>query len=357
MTRLLFSWDSGFGNNQPRRHRRRARHRWHDLERPADPLPAAESEPARRRRNAGSDQLRRRAPTCRTSSTASAPASRRTARSISAIRVSDRLQHGDRKLLRRAHRSLGPGEGRNRLNEHRRARPADGVACDGRSRWQAWRGRCAAVPPPVFGPSVWRGEPGRKAIALTFDDGPSPATPRILDILAGYGVPATFFQCGANVLRASGTEPGRVCRAARNRQSFSYAPEFRARASHRLSRMNSSARRRHCGGRVRERPVLMRPPFGVRWFGFREMQRASGIDVRHVERDRSRLETARAADCRARSLAHASDGAIICLHDGRGTLKDPDVEADGRSRSPHCSRRCCEKGYHFETVSQLLCRT
>src|ERR1700742_2920538 len=54
----------------------------------------------------------------------------------------------------------------------------------------------------VFGPSVWRGAPGRKAIALTFDDGPSPATPQILAILGGYGVRATFFQCGVNVLRA-----------------------------------------------------------------------------------------------------------------------------------------------------------
>src|ERR1700733_11990830 len=62
----------------------------------------------------------------------------------------------------------------------------------------AVRGRSAAV----FGPSVWRGKPGRKAIALPFDDGPSQATPQILDILAGYGICATFFQCGRNVLRA-----------------------------------------------------------------------------------------------------------------------------------------------------------
>ncbi|MDP9053941.1 MAG: polysaccharide deacetylase family protein, partial [Acidobacteriota bacterium] len=64
----------------------------------------------------------------------------------------------------------------------------------------AWgvRGRSSQV----FGPSVWRGHPGRNAIALTFDDGPSPATLQILKILAGYGVPATFFQCGVNVERA-----------------------------------------------------------------------------------------------------------------------------------------------------------
>src|SRR5580658_10611311 len=61
----------------------------------------------------------------------------------------------------------------------------------------AVRGRSSQV----FGPSIWRGNPGRKAIALTFDDGPSPATPHILDILARYGVSATFFQCGFNAQR------------------------------------------------------------------------------------------------------------------------------------------------------------
>ena len=40
-----------------------------------------------------------------------------------------------------------------------------------------------------------------RAVALTFDDGPSEGTPQILDILARYRAPATFFQCGANVER------------------------------------------------------------------------------------------------------------------------------------------------------------
>jgi peptidoglycan/xylan/chitin deacetylase (PgdA/CDA1 family) len=41
----------------------------------------------------------------------------------------------------------------------------------------------------------------KKQIALTFDDGPHPSlTPKILQILAKYGVPATFFMVGQNVL-------------------------------------------------------------------------------------------------------------------------------------------------------------
>jgi peptidoglycan-N-acetylglucosamine deacetylase len=44
---------------------------------------------------------------------------------------------------------------------------------------------------------VWRGNPRRREIALTFDDGPSPlTTPLLLAILRWYGVPATFFIIG-----------------------------------------------------------------------------------------------------------------------------------------------------------------
>lgn len=39
-------------------------------------------------------------------------------------------------------------------------------------------------------------------VALTFDDGPGPATPRLLDVLAARGVHATFFLLGTNVERA-----------------------------------------------------------------------------------------------------------------------------------------------------------
>ena len=63
----------------------------------------------------------------------------------------------------------------------------------GAAAW-AVRGRSSAV----FAPSVWRGKPGRKAIALTFDDGPSRGTPELLKRLADYGVPATFFLIGSN---------------------------------------------------------------------------------------------------------------------------------------------------------------
>ncbi len=39
-------------------------------------------------------------------------------------------------------------------------------------------------------------------MALTFDDGPGPATPRLLDVLAARGARATFFLLGRNLERA-----------------------------------------------------------------------------------------------------------------------------------------------------------
>lgn len=211
----------------------------------------------------------------------------------------------------------------------------------------AVRGRSSTV----FGPSIWRAKPGRKAIALTFDDGPTPATPRILEILAGYRVPATFFQCGRNVERApeltvsvreAGHEIGNHSHTHPNfawkRPSF-IEDEF-LRAQDAIAAAASTA------------PVLMRPPYGVRWFGFREAQRRlglMGVMWGIIGRD-WRLPAPAVVE---RVLAGTRDGGIICLHDGRGTLKDPDVgstiEAVRRIVPALLAR-----GYHFETVSQLL---
>ena len=54
----------------------------------------------------------------------------------------------------------------------------------------------------VYRGVVWRMNPSSKVVYLTFDDGPLPeCTPQVLDILAQYGVKATFFMVGENVER------------------------------------------------------------------------------------------------------------------------------------------------------------
>jgi peptidoglycan/xylan/chitin deacetylase (PgdA/CDA1 family) len=52
---------------------------------------------------------------------------------------------------------------------------------------------------------VWRGPGERRAVALTFDDGPDPeSTPRVLDVLEREGVRGTFFLIGRRAARAPG---------------------------------------------------------------------------------------------------------------------------------------------------------
>jgi len=59
------------------------------------------------------------------------------------------------------------------------------------------------IPPifPWFYPTLcWNGERSKNIIYLTFDDGPVPGvTDAILDILASYGINATFFCVGENI--------------------------------------------------------------------------------------------------------------------------------------------------------------
>ncbi len=55
---------------------------------------------------------------------------------------------------------------------------------------------------PTFPQCLWSGEPGKRQVALTFDDGPHPRyTPALLEVLQRYGVVASFFWLGVQVQR------------------------------------------------------------------------------------------------------------------------------------------------------------
>src|SRR6267143_703029 len=56
-----------------------------------------------------------------------------------------------------------------------------------------------AVRSQWFGTTDWHGREDTGAVALTFDDGPTADTQRILDILAERNVCATFFMIGRHV--------------------------------------------------------------------------------------------------------------------------------------------------------------
>ena len=218
------------------------------------------------------------------------------------------------------------------------------------SAGMAWaaRGRSSNV----FGPSVFRGPRSRRAVALTFDDGPSEATPSLLDILAHYGVPATFFQCGANVERLP--EVARAVREAGHEignHSYSH-PLFSLRSGSfiedELTRAQQAIAR--CAG---VEPKLFRAPFGVRWFGCREAQRRLGL--LGVMWTVIGYDWKLKADAVVKYVAaRVANGAILCLHDGRELRPGPDAGATIEAVR-RLVPRLLDQGYKFETVSTLIC--
>jgi peptidoglycan/xylan/chitin deacetylase (PgdA/CDA1 family) len=224
------------------------------------------------------------------------------------------------------------------------------AAAGAASSFMAWavRGRSASV----FGRSVWRGPRDRRAMALTFDDGPSESTPEILEILGEYGVTATFFQCGANVDRlpqvarevaAKGHEVGNHTYS--HPYLFLRSPDAIQTELRRAQETIES----HTGAR----PSWFRAPYGARWFGLGRAQRKmqlTGVMWSTIGYDWNR----RASEVVARMAASASNGAILCLHDGRELREKPDVRA-----TVETVRRLVplllDRGYKFETIGRLLC--
>jgi peptidoglycan/xylan/chitin deacetylase (PgdA/CDA1 family) len=216
----------------------------------------------------------------------------------------------------------------------------------------AWavRGRSAAV----FGRSVWRGSPQRRAVALTFDDGPSEGTPAILDILAQYHVSATFFQVGSNVERLPDVARA-VAAAGHAIGNHSYAhPLFCFRPPAFIEadlRRAQQAIQAHTG----VEPEWFRAPYGVRWFGMGRAQQ--NLSLTGVMWTAIGYDWKRNSDAVFGHLAkRVSNGAILCLHDGRELRARPDIGV-----TVEALRRLVptllERGYEFETVSRLLCPT
>ena len=232
---------------------------------------------------------------------------------------------------------------------------AAGAGAGAAAAFLAWavRGRAARV----FGPSVWRGSRERRALSLTFDDGPSESTPRILEILERHRVPATFFQIGMNVERLPAVARGvREAGHAIGNHSYSHPlfcdPRFGVRpgqAIERELRRAQEAIAEHTGAR----PTWFRTPYGVRWFGLGpalERLRLTGVMWTVIGYDWKRLAGAVVDGVASR----VSPGAIVCLHDGRELRAKPDIGA-----TVEAVRRLVpvllDQGYKFERLEELLC--
>jgi peptidoglycan/xylan/chitin deacetylase (PgdA/CDA1 family) len=185
----------------------------------------------------------------------------------------------------------------------------------------AWavRGRSSQI----LAPSVWRAPAGRRRIALTFDDGPSESTPRLLELLHRHNAKATFFVCGHNAARlprvlqqisAAGHEIGNHTWS---HPRFDFASkstmlEELTRTQDLIASLTGSP------------PRLFRAPYGVRWFGLGAVQNQLGLQGvmwSVIGRDWALP----APSITRRILSNTRDGSILCLHDARVLSPNPDI--------------------------------
>ena len=171
-----------------------------------------------------------------------------------------------------------------------------------------------------LGRTYWRGRRDRNAVALTFDDGPSPYTEKILDVLAEHNLSATFFMVGREVESFPGIAQ-RVFAEGHEVGNHSY--------SHPLYLFQRGSETRDQVKRAQDviaetigvGPMLARPPYGVRTPAYFGATRALGLltvqwDVAGF--DWKRISPRQIAD---NVLRKAQPGSIILLHDGDSSKK------------------------------------
>lgn len=185
--------------------------------------------------------------------------------------------------------------------------------------------------------AVWRMDPRRRAVYLTFDDGPIPeATPFILDVLDRYGAKATFFMVGDNA------------------HKYPHLLDEVRRRGHRVGNHTYN----HIGGMrwwswkylanvrkaedILHTDRLFRPPHGwMKAMQYRVMRhcgwRVVMWDV--VTRDYSRRLTAR--DVVNNVKRYTRNGSIITFHD---SLRSIDKL---KTALPECMQWLHDEGYEF----------
>lgn len=112
-------------------------------------------------------------------------------------------------------------------------------------------------------PAFFRKDTKEKIVALTFDDGPSANTLKVLEVLARHGAQATFFCIGKN-LEGNETIVKQAYQEGHTLANHSYSHNFwfdlKTTAAMEADLLKATDSIRQCIGKS---PVYFRPPYGV----------------------------------------------------------------------------------------------
>jgi len=201
--------------------------------------------------------------------------------------------------------------------------------------------------PRVGGPArAVRGVPDR-LIALSYDDGPSPAnTPLVLDLLSGHDAKATFFVVGDEV---AGNEPLLARISAEGHEvgnhSFSHMNPLV------LDDVGLREEIERCNDAISaagQRAKLFRPPYGKRASDAARISEGLGMLTVLWSLDSGDSRSFAVDKVVSEVTQRARPGDIVLMHDG-GEHRLSTIEATGLILEALTGR-----GYRFVTVSQML---
>ena len=185
--------------------------------------------------------------------------------------------------------------------------------------------------------AIWRMDRNERAVYLTFDDGPIPeSTPFILNTLDEFGIKATFFMVGENVLRYHDLY-NRIVQAGHQvgNHTFNHLGAFKHWAVTYVINTEKANELIHSH--------LFRPPHGVMRFSeYWWLKRRYKIVMWDlVTRDYSKWMTAE--DVLNNVKRYARNGSIITFHDSLKSIEKLHYEL------PAAIRWLKEQGYEFRT--------
>jgi len=205
-----------------------------------------------------------------------------------------------------------------------------------------------------FGRVCWR-LPGRadgaRRCAITFDDGPTPATARVLDILAAEGVPATFFVLGHNVAR----HPDVVRRAQAEGHAVGVHGMDHAKlagaADAAIAAQVDGVRRELATAGVEPSPVY-RTPHGWKSPGVFAAARQRGLTLWAWSRGVWDTDRPSPEIIVRRATRGARSGMVLLLHDGRGDDPHPDI-TPMVAALPDILRELKRRGFAFVRLADV----
>lgn len=188
-----------------------------------------------------------------------------------------------------------------------------------------------------------------KVVALTYDDGPSPSTNQLLDILDRYQVKATFFEIGRNIEKHPEIVPMIFARGHElANHSYSHTDMMFKPREFLLSEIEKTDKLLQELG-VKQDSISFRPPFGRRcvvlsYLLFQMQKKLIMWDVAPQDYD----NTLTAEDIANRVIDNVRSGSIVLMHDGGG------AQSKTLAATEAIVKTLQSKGYAFKTVSELL---